>query len=248
MDWVKSFYSKQHQWANVYAGNVEAWHRDKANAITLPNCTPPYRILELGCGGGQVAVALADLGHTVVGIDRNPAAIRNARQLTNARPDTRITLVEGDFYAFAPERRFDIVCYFDGFGIGSDDDQQRLLQRINSWLVEDGRVFIEIYTPWYWERTAGKEVEWPDVSRRYGFDKAGCRMLDTWWPTGHRAEAVTQSLRCYSPDDLGSLLDGTRLELVEVLPGSSYDHETQTFHPTAPLEDAMQYTAVLKHR
>jgi len=73
-------------------------------------------------------------------------------------------------------------------------------------------------------------------------------MLDTWWPTGHPADAVTQSLRCYSPDDLESLLDGIGLALVDVQSGPSSEHETQTFYPKASLECAMHYMAILKRR
>jgi len=246
MDWIKSFYEKQHRWANVYAGDVASWHRDRAKSISLSDRPAPYRILELGCGGGQMAVALADLGHSVVAIDMNPDAIRHARQLADARPAARITLIEGDFYTFNTEEPFDLVCYFDGFGVGTDEDQQELLHCIASWLSEGGRAFIEVYTPWYWRRVAGKTVTWSDASRRYGFDEAGCRMLDTWWPTGNPAAAVTQSLRCYSPDDLESLLDGVSLDLVGIEPGASFDHETQTLHPKAPLERAMQYMALLE--
>lgn len=90
--------------------------------------------------------------------------------------------------------------------------------------------------------------ELPDVCRRYEFDKAGCRMLDTWWPTGHSSDAVTQSLRCYSPGDLESLLDGIGLALVDVQSGPLFDHETQTLHLKAPLERAMQYMAILERR
>ena len=248
MDWVETFYEKQHQWCNVYADDVESWHQDKARSIVLPDRAVPYRILELGCGGGQMAVSLAGLGHKVVAIDINPDAILNARQLASTRPASSIRLVEGDFYAFTPRSLFDAVCYFDGFGIGSDEDQQRLLQRVVSWLKPEGRAFIEIYTPWYWKHVAGTLMEWPDVSRRYEFDEVGCRMLDTWWPTDHPGDAATQSLRCYSVDELESLLDGTRLKLVDLVPGSSYDHETKIFHPTVALEDAMQYMAILENR
>jgi len=34
---------------------------------------------------------------------------------------------------------FDAVCYWDGFGIGDDQDQRRLLRRIAGWLAPDGR-------------------------------------------------------------------------------------------------------------
>ena len=193
-----------------------------------------------------MALALADLGHEVVAIDINSDAILNARRLATARPDVQIVLVEGDFYSFNPNARFDVVCYFDGFGIGIDEDQQQLLHRVASWLAEGGRAFIELYTPWYWKRVAGTQIEGPDVSRKYEYDNAGSRMLDTWWPTGTPGDAVTQSLRCYSVDALESLLDGTGLELVDILPGGSYDHETNTYHSVVSLKEAMQYVAVLQ--
>ncbi|MBE0634838.1 methyltransferase domain-containing protein [Candidatus Bipolaricaulota bacterium] len=246
MDWVSTFYKKQHLWGNVYSGAIERWHRDKAESIVLPDRQSPYRILELGCGGGQEAIALAELGHTVVAIDMNTDAILNARRLAASKPDCRVTLVEGDFYAFNPAEPFDIVCYFDGFGIGTDEDQQQLLHRMASWLGTEGRAFIEVYTPWYWSRVAGILMEWPDVSRRYSYDAARSRMLDTWWPTGTPDEAVTQSLRCYSVDDLESLLDGTGLRLTGVQPEGSYDHETKIFHPSSPMKEAMQYMAFLE--
>jgi SAM-dependent methyltransferase len=245
MAWVKSFYEKQNLWSNVYAGDIEPWHRDKAKTILLPDRKPPYRILELGCGGGQTAVSLAELGHDVVAIDMNSDAILNARRLAAAQPSIRISLIEGDFYAFNPEGLFDVVCYFDGFGIGSDAAQQRLLHRVSSWLRTEGRAFIEIYTPWYWANVAGTVVEWPDASRRYDFDNDESRLLDTWWKTGSPDTAVTQSLRCYSPDDFEGLLDEASLRLISLLPGGSYDHGTQIYHPLAPLEEAMQYIAVL---
>jgi len=53
MDWVKTFYERQHTWINVYSGEVEAWHRDKPESIVLSDRERPYRILELGCGGGK---------------------------------------------------------------------------------------------------------------------------------------------------------------------------------------------------
>jgi hypothetical protein len=38
--------------------------------------------------------------------------------------------IEGDFYETEPPGKFDVVAYFDGFGIGTDEDQRRLLRRI----------------------------------------------------------------------------------------------------------------------
>ena len=41
----------------------------------------PSRILEIGCGNGEVAAALSSRGHQLVAIDSDEAAIANARQL-----------------------------------------------------------------------------------------------------------------------------------------------------------------------
>jgi hypothetical protein len=169
----------------------------------------------------------------------------NARRLAESRQGDQITFIEGDFYHLNPDKPFDIVCYFAGFGIGTDEDQQRLLHRMATWLRAAGRAYVEVYTPWYWKHVAGTLVEWPDVSREYDFDNLKLRLLDTWWPTGHPDEAVTQSLRCYSVGDLETLLEGTPLKLAGVLPRGCYNHKTKVFHPTAPLEEAMQFMAVL---
>jgi len=114
-----------------------------------------------------------------------------------------------------------------------------------SWLRANGRAFIEIYTPWYWSKVAGIQYEWSDVSRRYDFDPDQSRMLDIWWETGHPEDSATQSLRCYSPDELQILLSETAFTLVKLLPGGSYDHDTQTYRPVVGLDEAMQYMAVL---
>jgi SAM-dependent methyltransferase len=40
---------------------------------------PGSRVLDAGCGTGRVAVRLAALGHTVVGVDSDPAMVEQAR-------------------------------------------------------------------------------------------------------------------------------------------------------------------------
>jgi SAM-dependent methyltransferase len=141
---------------------------------------------------------------------------------------------------------FDVISYFDGFGVGDDADQRRLLRRIAEWLKPNGCALIEVYTPWYWAPLDGKTMEWPNAMRRCVFDAAACRVLDTWWPTGNPEMAVTQTLRCYSPADLRLLLEPTGLELTDVESGGSYDLETEVYTPTVPLHQALQYLAVLR--
>jgi hypothetical protein len=69
--------------------------------------------------------------------------------------------------------QFDVVCYWDGFGVGT-----------------------------------GQEMHRDTYVRRYDFGAQNCRMLDRWWPPHKEHEAVTQSLRCYSPAQIGCCVKG----------------------------------------
>ncbi|MCL0034396.1 class I SAM-dependent methyltransferase [Dehalococcoidia bacterium] len=244
MEWVKLFYSNQHEWAGIYNGDVAETHRK--NAATLQRLAGGRigRLLELGAGGGQNAAALADLGYSVVAIELMPSGAKNAQKLASQPRKGQLRVIEGDFYEIEFPYPFDIVCYWDGFGIGSDEDQRRLLRRIASWLRPIGFALVEVYTPWYWAGAAGREMNFGKVIRRYDFNTESCRMLDRWWPVGHEEQAVTQSLRCYSPDDLQTLLKATGLTLESVESRGAFDPE-RGFVEHVPIQQAMQYLAKL---
>jgi SAM-dependent methyltransferase len=57
---------------------------------------PSRKVLDLGCGSGRVLVPLAKAGHRVVGIDRDPAALRTSGQAIE-KANASAALVEGDF-------------------------------------------------------------------------------------------------------------------------------------------------------
>jgi SAM-dependent methyltransferase len=246
VDWVEEFYTKQDEWAGAYGEPIRPHHRVKAALVGSAGSSCPLRVLELGCGGGQVASAIADLGHSVVAVDLNSRAIEQARRLASARTDDRMAVVQGDFYAIDLDERFDVVCLFDGFGVGEDEDQRGLLRRISDWLEPGGTALIEVYTPWYWSKAAGRVMEWEGAARRYDYDVDSHRMLDTWWPANDPSVAVTQSLRCYAPDELRRLLGSTGLVLIDVRPGGAYDHDAGVYRDRVPLEEAMQYVATLR--
>ncbi|THF68003.1 class I SAM-dependent methyltransferase [Deinococcus sp. Arct2-2] len=157
---------------------------------------------------------------------------------------TPVTVVAGDFYTVDLPLRFDTVCYWDGFGVGTDDDQRRLLARITAWLQPGATAFIDVYTPWYWAQRAGVTRAEAAYTQVYGFDAEGCRMTDTYSAPG--AEPVTQSLRCYSPDDL-RLLAGTGLTLTDLWSGGNYDPQAGVYRPVVPLGECLSFTALFRH-
>ncbi len=194
------------------------------------------RVLELGAGGGATAAATADLGHAVTAIGLSPVRAAFAREFAR---DREVTVVEGDFSTVALEGRFDCVTYWNGFGVGTDDDQRRLLRRIVTvWLAPGGSVLLDVFSPWRWARDAGRrEVvlrRRPLVNDR-DFDPVRSRFIDRWWPQGEEGQAITQSARCYAPADLVLLLEPTGLALAD---DSIADSNTQV---SAGLWHAYEY-------
>ena len=243
MDWALEFYTKQNQWSGVYEEAINEGHRLKASWIEELTGPGKKRILELGAGGGQVAAAMADLGHDVIAVEQVPILCAHAQKLAAEPRQGQLTVLQADFYAVTLEGSFDIVCYYDGFGIGEDGDQRRLLKRIAGWLTPTGSALIEIGTPWYAASVDGRGWTVGQAERRYNFDADGCRWLDTWWPIDHPEQAVQQSTRCYSPADLRLLIEPTGLQLQHVKPGGTMDWEQRKWLPVAPLGKSLGYVA-----
>ncbi|MEO8314651.1 MAG: bifunctional 2-polyprenyl-6-hydroxyphenol methylase/3-demethylubiquinol 3-O-methyltransferase UbiG [Pseudomonadota bacterium] len=69
------------------------------------------RILDVGCGGGLLAEALARKGAKVIGIDLAPAMIETARlHAAESGLDIQYRLQDAGVLADSPEPRFDVVC------------------------------------------------------------------------------------------------------------------------------------------
>lgn len=246
MDWVEKFYTSQNNWFGVYLGEVEESHHDRAALIDVLLPKAKQKILELGAGGGQTAIALASLGHEVTMIELLEESARHA-QLLSSKMKIPITVVQGDFYKENFSLLFDAVCYFDSFGIGTDADQRRLLKRITNWLKPDGKALIEIGSSTYWGGIAkGKTMDLGDCIRQYDFDVTTSRLIDRWWRKSNPEDVVYQSLRCYTPPDLALLLEGTGLELLQIEAGGMVDYEAMEFISTATIQEAMTYYALLQ--
>jgi SAM-dependent methyltransferase len=70
------------------------------------------RVLDLGCGAGDVSFVAADLvgpGGAVVGVDRSPGALARARLRAAQRGLAQVRFVEGDLQDPAPGGPFDAI-------------------------------------------------------------------------------------------------------------------------------------------
>ena len=73
---------------------------------------PGMRVLDLGCGAGDVTFVAADLvgpGGSVIGVDRSPEALARARLRAGQRGLAQVQFVEGDLDDPAPGGPFDAI-------------------------------------------------------------------------------------------------------------------------------------------
>lgn len=232
-DWIKDFYTQ----AGIWWGKdpqATGTHAERVKWVERLCGSGPKRILDLACGPGRTVAALAEAGHTVVGVELNPTDASYARELLKAPRQGAVTFLEADFYTVEIPGPFDVVTCWQAFGFGSDADQRRLLQRVSQeWLAPEGNVLLDVYNPAGPARDHGKEWRLkplpgvPDsveMIERCHYDPVQGRWIDEWQPTANPENALAQTLRCYTPADLQLLLEGTGLCLEHVeIDGAAYD-------------------------
>lgn len=111
--------------AEVVAENVAALD----SLLQANKVAPPGRVLELGCGAGDLSLWLAEQGYDVCGVDIAPAAVEWAREKAKARGVQGAQFFVGDVLSlgdFANES-FDLV--LDGYCLHCviGEDRQKLL-------------------------------------------------------------------------------------------------------------------------
>ena len=253
LDWVKDFYTQSDIWWGPDAG--ENYYKGRVATIEHICGKEPKRILELGAGSGAVAAILAEAGHAVVAVELTEA-ILPMRERNEARWKGSLTALHADFYTVILDGQFDVVCYWDGFGIGSDADQYRLLRRVaREWLAPAGSVLIDVFNPIRYARHASEEEILPplkgvpgsvEMRHRCHFDPVQCRWIDEWEPTAEPDKVLAQTVRCYTPADFALLLKGSGLKLKSIeIDGVELDFNSNGITLSGPLMEAYSYLAQL---
>ncbi len=104
----------------------------------LDRCVAP--VLDVGCGPGRHALALAERGQVVLGVDAAPAAAGLARS-------RGVSVLQRSIFDRLPgEGRWATALLLDG-NIGIGGDAVRLLRRLRELLQPDGCVFAELAPP-----------------------------------------------------------------------------------------------------
>lgn len=104
----------------------------------------PMSVLDLGCGHGRHANALAARGHRVTGVDLVPASLEIAARAAQAA-GLSVDYACADFRALPFEAAFDrAVCLFDAFGFFPDEDNLAALASVARALRPGGLFFLDV--------------------------------------------------------------------------------------------------------
>lgn len=191
---------------------------------------PGSRILDIGCGIGQYARALAQAGHELIGVDLNAAYIAEAERMSSG---LSVSFHCADARSFVATPPVDAaICWHSSFGhFEADSDNLALLRAAWASLAPGGRLLLDYanfyrtlikYQPSFIQpfTTFMGELR---VERRSRIDPAAGLLIQDWeyrYANGERA-LRTGSLRIYLPDRLEALLAQAGFELLRVFGDTS---------------------------
>lgn len=254
--WITSFFDSALDWWG------ESWYdgdnlQERLELVQLLCGKEKKHILELGAGTGETAFFLNKHDYPVTAVDLSK---KNTDHIANVAQHLKnLVVINGDFLEIQLEQKFDIVCLFECFGYGSDNDQRRLLQRIaNEWLTDNGCAIIDVYHPYGPIKNAGRVQKLdrlPDVAGSVDmtvyeeYDSLHGRWINTWVPVENPENARTQSIRCYTPSDLLLLLETTGLAVENIVSNTTaveWDtSEVRSELPFSDFENTFSYTVKL---
>ena len=159
-DWYTKFFNEDYPKIYCERLSQDATERETAFVVDALGLRDGDRVLDLACGHGRHAVALAQRGMVVTGQDLNEDYLRMARE-DAARAGVEIETVHGDMREIPFTDEFDaVINMFTAFGYFDSED-------------EDVRVLRPSPTPWRaagsycWTRSTGSGC-CPTTSRTTG--------------------------------------------------------------------------------
>ena len=144
--------------------NYQEW-ADYIDAMLQKNGCPGKRLLDLGCGTGNISIPLAQKGYQVTGVDLSAEMLDIARSKSEAaglvidwqqQDLTGLQLLDDA----GAEPVFDaIIATFDVFNhLTSPEDLQMLFHSLNPFLADEGILMFDVQTPYKLQEYLGNHI------------------------------------------------------------------------------------------
>ena len=105
--------------------------------------SPPQQVLDVGCGSGETSLMIADLGHTVTGVDISTSLLDLAQKRAGDR--TGVSFLEADASDAVFDTPFDLL--ISRFGVMFFDDPQAAFTHMVQQIKPGGRVVFVCWRP-----------------------------------------------------------------------------------------------------
>lgn len=167
------------------------------------------RVLDVCCGMGRHARALSDRGYSVVGVERDAAAVAKARELAGGPG-----YIQADVRDYQPDRGVcDVaIVMSQSFGYFDAATNRDLLRRLATGLREGGRVILDLWNPDFFTAHQGErnfELADGTVHERK-FVKNGRLFVHLDYPVGGQDDFEWQ---LFTIEEMNSLAESVGLTL-----------------------------------
>jgi SAM-dependent methyltransferase len=184
------------------------------------------RVLDLGCGFGRHAIALARRGYRLVGVDLSEPMLKLARELAASAP-VNIDWQRRDMRDLGGLGPFDAcICLYTAFGFFSDDENRLVLERVCDVLRPGGVFLLDVSNPLAlmrgWPQRTWHEGRHGTKLEATEYDALSGRAITKrtlFRPNGSRVDLPETSVRMYAPHELAALLRNTGFEIEQVYGG-----------------------------
>lgn len=190
------------------------------------------RILDIGCGNGNISIHLGSLGHNVLGIDISEKTIAKARS-NNKFPNVKFEVVSAEELQASGPQYDVIICSEVLEHLQKPEDLVRVIERL---LKEDGRLIVTVpngYGPR--ESLMTKPMQWMQRSNGilWKFIKGVKRLL------GYSGKTVQSEA-----DDLTHIQFFTKRSLTNLL--GQHRFKIAAFENADFIEDVFPFSLVTK--
>ncbi len=235
MQWYKSYFAQDY--LNVYEQifEPERTEQEVALAEKLFALQPGARLLDLCCAQGRHAIAFAQRGYQVTGLDQSAEMLAMAAQHATAA-GVQIELVQRDMRDIPFSASFDaIVNFFTSFGyLESDAEDMKVLSAVERALKPGGWFLLDLINrEWVrdnngyhdWHRTSDGTVY---LEERVLDLSTGRNNIQFWRiePGCALEEAGSHHIRLYTLTEIIDRLERAGLGVEKVFGG--YAHEPYT--------------------